>query len=176
MRACVDDGLGQEGFTYVLQSGAEGSVHVDSVLEYNEDPVYMRDLLLYNLTVEAQKHTTASPFTQAEIMRRAKTSASQIVRLLDASNRTKSVDQLLVLLGAMDCEVNSPCTRARATPRSAHPLDAVTERLPPRHARTSICHRKTSSRVWSFRSIPRTTPVPRDASARAAARGRACRP
>ncbi|MGV8083820.1 MAG: hypothetical protein AB2L09_09355 [Coriobacteriia bacterium] len=105
VRAYVDDELGQEGFTYVLRSGSEGSVHVESVLEYNEDPVYMRDLLLYNLTVEAQKCMAASPLTQAEIMRRARTSASQIARLLDTSNRTKSVDRLLVLLGAMDCAV-----------------------------------------------------------------------
>ena len=31
----VDEELGREGFTYVLESGREGSVHLDSVLEYN---------------------------------------------------------------------------------------------------------------------------------------------
>lgn len=105
-RVYVDAELGREGFTYVLRSGAEGSVHVDSVLEHNEDPGYLRDLLLYRLTVEAQKCMRASGLTQAEIVRRAKTSPSQMNRLLDVNNRSKSVDKLVVLLGAMDCEVD----------------------------------------------------------------------
>jgi hypothetical protein len=51
----VDRELGAEGFTYVLQSGREGTVHIEAVLEYNQDPDYLRDLLLYRLTLEAQK-------------------------------------------------------------------------------------------------------------------------
>ena len=50
----VDRELGGEAFTYVLESGREGTVHVDQVLEYNQDPRYLSDLLLYKLTVEAQ--------------------------------------------------------------------------------------------------------------------------
>jgi hypothetical protein len=38
----VDEELGREGLTYVLASGAQGSVHVEQVLEYNRDPCYMR--------------------------------------------------------------------------------------------------------------------------------------
>ncbi|MDZ4655005.1 MAG: hypothetical protein U1F44_03930 [Coriobacteriia bacterium] len=104
-RVYVDDELGREGFTYVLKSGAEGSMHVDSVLEYNEDPKYLRDMLLYNLTVEAQKCMKASRLSQNEVLRRSKTSASQLARLLDVSNKTKSLDKMVVLLGALDCEV-----------------------------------------------------------------------
>lgn len=101
----VDEELGREGFTYVLKSGAEGSVHIDSVLEYNEDPAYMRDLLLYRLTVEAQKCMEASHLSKREIIRRVGTSPAQLYRLLDATNKRKSVDSLLVLLAALDCEV-----------------------------------------------------------------------
>jgi len=128
-RVYADEELGREGFTYVLKSGAEGSVHIDSVLEYNEDPRYMRDLLLYNLTIEAQKCMKASPLSQREIMRRAGTSASQVTRLLDLGNRTKTVDKLVVLLGAMDCEVEltvrpagdrPPGFRAGHVDRAAH--------------------------------------------------------
>lgn len=122
-RAFVDEELGREGFTYVLKSGAEGSVHVDAILEHNEDPAYMRDLLLYNLTLQAQVCMEESPLSQAEIVRRAKTSPSQVARLLDASNKTKSVDKLVVLLGAMDCEVDftvRPATRS-AKPASKKP-------------------------------------------------------
>jgi len=51
----IDKEIGSEGFTYVLESGREGTIHVEQVLEYNEDPGYLRDLLLYKLTLEAQK-------------------------------------------------------------------------------------------------------------------------
>lgn len=105
VRVYVDDELGREGFTYSLKSGREGSAHSDDALEYNEDPAYMRDLLLYNLTVRAQECMESSPLSQREIMRRARTSASQVSRLLDVTNKSKSVDKLIVLLGAMDCEV-----------------------------------------------------------------------
>lgn len=114
VRVYVDDELGREGFTYVLRSGAEGSVHVDSVLEHNEDPAFMRDLLLYKLTLEAEKCMKASPLSKREITRRAGTSASQISRLLDVTNTSKSVDKLLVLLSAMDCEVEITVRPKRA--------------------------------------------------------------
>jgi hypothetical protein len=41
----VDNELGREAFTYVLDSGREGTVHLDYVLEYNENPRILRDLL-----------------------------------------------------------------------------------------------------------------------------------
>jgi hypothetical protein len=112
-RVYVDDELGREGFSYQLKSGGEGSVHVDSVLEYNEDPKYMRDLLLYNLTVEAQKCLRARRLPKNEVLRRTKTSASQLARLLDVTNRTKSLDKMVVLLGALDCEVELTVRPAR---------------------------------------------------------------
>lgn len=106
VRVWADEDFGREAFTYVLKSGAEGSVHVDAVLEYNEDPSYLRDLLLHRLTVTARECLEASPLSQREITRRARTSPAQIRRLLDVRNRTKSIDKLLVLLGAMDCQVD----------------------------------------------------------------------
>ena len=102
----VDKELGREGFTYVLESGKEGTVHVEQVLEYNQDPRYMRDALLYKLTLEAQKRIEASPLSKREIIRRLGTSATQLYRLLDQKNYRKSVDQLLSLLHVLDCDVD----------------------------------------------------------------------
>ena len=50
----LDEELGQEAFTYTLESGREETVHVDQVLDYNRDPAYLADLLLYKLTLEAE--------------------------------------------------------------------------------------------------------------------------
>jgi len=102
----VDKELGGEAFTYVLKSGDEGTVHIDHVLEYNEDPSYMRDLLLYRLTLEAGRRVEASLLSKREIIRRLGTSATQFYRLLDQTNYRKSVDQLLNLLHVLDCEVD----------------------------------------------------------------------
>ena len=105
-RVFVDREIGQEGFTYVLESGQTGTVHVEQVLEYNQDPNHMRDLLLYRLTLEAQKRMDASPLSKREIIRRLGTSAAQLYRLLDQTNYRKSVDQLLPLLQVLDCDVD----------------------------------------------------------------------
>lgn len=102
----VDKELGREAFTYVLDNGAEGTVHMDHVLEYNEDPNHLRDLLLYRLTVEARKRIESSPLSKREIIRRLGTSATQLYRILDPTNYRKSVDQLLYLLRVLDCEVD----------------------------------------------------------------------
>lgn len=102
----VDPEAGREAFTYVLQSGRSGTVHVDHVLDYNRDPTYLRGLLLYRLTLEAQKRIAESPLSKREIVRRLGTSAAQLYRLLDQTNDRKSVDQILALLQVLNCDVD----------------------------------------------------------------------
>ena len=104
--AFVDSDLGGEGFTYRIESGAEGAVHVEQVLEYNEDPGYLKDLFLYKLTLEALNRVKASPLSKREIIRRLGTSAAQFYRLLDPANCKKSASQLISLLYLLDCEVD----------------------------------------------------------------------
>ena len=105
-RVFVDPELGREAVTYVLRSGAEGSVHVDDVLDYNEDPAYMRDLLLHRLTVEAVKRIDKSGLSRREIARRLGTSPAQLYRLLDTANHRKTIDRMVALLRALDCSVD----------------------------------------------------------------------
>lgn len=102
----VDPEAGREAFTYVLHSGRSGTVHVEQVLEYNQDPSYLRDALLYRLTLEAQKRIPESRLSKREIMRRLGTSAAQLYRLLDQTNYRKSVDQVLALLQVLNCDVD----------------------------------------------------------------------
>jgi hypothetical protein len=101
----VDRELAAEGFAYVLKSGREGTVHVEDVLEYNQDPDHLRDLLLYRLTLEAQKRIAATRLAKREIIRRLGTSPTQLYRLLDQTNYRKSVDQMFRLLQVLDCDV-----------------------------------------------------------------------
>ena len=106
VRVYVDKELGNEAFTYELESGEEGTVHIDHVLEYNRDPRYMRDLLLYELTLAAQDRVESSSLSKREIIRRLGTSATQFYRLLDQTNYSKSIDQLVALLCILDCDVD----------------------------------------------------------------------
>ncbi|MCK4515729.1 MAG: helix-turn-helix domain-containing protein, partial [Spirochaetaceae bacterium] len=76
------------------------------VLEYNQDPNYLKDALLYQLTIEAQERVDASPLSKREIIRRLGTSATQFYRLMDQTNYRKSVGQLLSLLQILDCDVD----------------------------------------------------------------------
>ena len=103
--AYVDRELANEGFTYVLESGDEGSVHLDQVLEYNEDPTYLRDLLIYQLTAEAKQRAEESGLSRRELARRLKTSVPQLYRLLDTTNTRKSMNQLVSLLQILDCSI-----------------------------------------------------------------------
>ena len=105
-RIFVDKELGREAFTYILNSRQEGTVHIEQILAYNQDPDYLRDALLYKLTIEAQRRVEASPLSKREIVRRLRTSAAQLHRLLDQKNYRKSVDKLLSLLNVLGCDVD----------------------------------------------------------------------
>jgi hypothetical protein len=101
----VDRELGDEACTYVLASGDEGTVHIDHVLEYNQDPGYLRNMLLYRLTLEVQRRVEVVPLSKRELIRRLGTSATQFYRLLDQTNYKKSFGQLFSLLHVLDCDV-----------------------------------------------------------------------
>lgn len=102
----VDRELGREAFTYVLESGEEGSVHIEQVLEYNEDPKYLADLLTYKLSLEAQKCIEDSELSRRQMAKQLKTSVPQLYRLLDPSNTSKSMSQLVALLHILNCDVD----------------------------------------------------------------------
>ena len=104
--AWIDKDLGREGFSYRLQSGVEGTIHIDHVLEYNKDPDYLGEQLLYKLTLEAQRRVHDSPLSTREIIRRLGTSATQFYRLLDQTNYRKSVRQMVALFSILDCDVD----------------------------------------------------------------------
>jgi len=101
----VDPELAEQGFTYRLASGDEGSVLVDQVLEYNQDPAYLRNMLLYQLTLQAQRELERTSLSKREIIRRLRTSPAQFYRLIDQTNYSKSIDKVLSLLRVLGCNV-----------------------------------------------------------------------
>ena len=75
----IDKELAREAVTYVLESGDEGSVHIDHALEYNEDPSYLAELLIHKLTVEARRRAGRSGLSRRELARRLGTSVPPVV-------------------------------------------------------------------------------------------------
>lgn len=102
----VDKELANEAFTYRLESGGEGTLHIEQVLEYNEDPNYLADLLTYKLSLEAQKRIETSALSRRQVAKRLKTSVPQLYRLLDPANTRKSMHQLVALLHILNCDVD----------------------------------------------------------------------
>ncbi len=125
---CPDEELGGEGFVYRLEDGQEDTVHLDAVLEYSEDPAYLKDLLLHRLTVEARTAVDASGLSKRELTRALGTSATQLYRLLDPTNHTKSVGQLIALLHLLGRRVDvvvTPRSRPGRGSRQPHGKAAV---------------------------------------------------
>jgi hypothetical protein len=112
--AYVAKELGSEAVTYVLESGEEGSVHIDHALEYNEDPSYLAEVLIHQLTVEARGRADRSGLSRRELARRLSTSVPQLYRLLDPANTRKGLGQLIGLLHLLDCEVQLVVNPRRA--------------------------------------------------------------
>lgn len=110
----VDKELANEAFTYVLASGDEGSVHIEQILEYNEDPEYLADLLTYKLSLEAQRRIEKCELSRRQIAKRLKTSVPQLYRLLDPANTRKSMQQLVALLHILECDVDLVVTKRDA--------------------------------------------------------------
>jgi hypothetical protein len=134
-----DRELGNEGFTYQLRSGQEGSVHIDSVLEVNRDPKHMADLLMYKLSLAAKQRMDESGEPIRDVAAALGTSPPQIYRLIDPTNYTKSFNQLIRLLNYLDCDVNVEVTRSRSKRhRVANPsTTARSSRKPPAPAATA---------------------------------------
>lgn len=102
----VDNELAKERFTYQPKDGREGTIHIEQVLAYNRDPNYLTEILLYKLTVEAQKRLKKSDLSTREIIRRLGTSPAQFYRLMDQTNTTKSINKMVNLLQVLGCEVD----------------------------------------------------------------------
>jgi hypothetical protein len=114
-----DPDFGNEAFTYTLASGEEGTVHIDSVREVNREPRYMAELALYKLSLEAKHKMELSGMTARDVAKAIHTSPTQLYRLLDPTNYSKSFTQLLELLNYLGVNVEfsySPQVRVRKKP------------------------------------------------------------
>ncbi len=105
VRAWPDPETGRECFAFELDTGEEGGVHIDNVLLVNGDPGEIRKNELYKLTLAVEDALAESRVSKRALARLLGTSMSQISRLLDATNHSKSVEQMISLLRALGRDV-----------------------------------------------------------------------
>ncbi len=105
VRAFPDPEMGYEGFAFELDTGEIDGVHVDNVLLVNGDPRAVRENTLHNLIAASLDAPAESGVSKRSLARRLGTSMSQLARLLDPTNRTKSIEQMMSLLRALGRDV-----------------------------------------------------------------------
>ena len=101
----VDSEAANEAITYNYKSGRKNTLHIDEVLHFYEDKSYIREQMLYDLTLKAQELLASSAITKRELARQLKTSPIQLYRLLDQTYYGKTIDQMIRLLAALNCQV-----------------------------------------------------------------------
>jgi predicted XRE-type DNA-binding protein len=106
----VDKELGRDAITYRLESGREGSVHIEQVLEFHKDPKYLSGILTYKLTIEVLNRIEESGLSRRRIAKQLGTSVPQLYRLLDPTNTKKSLNQMVSLLHVLNCDVDVSVT------------------------------------------------------------------
>lgn len=97
----IDHELGSEAITLININGDEESIHIDNFLEQSSDPDFFRNLLLYNLTVELGNIVERENTIKSHISKVLCTSTTQIYRILDTKNYTKTIDQVIKFLAAL---------------------------------------------------------------------------
>lgn len=101
----ADSEIGHTGFTYRLASEQEDTILLDQVLEYAKDPEYLRQAMLFKMTMQAQERIKKLGVSKREIIRRMGVTPTQFYRLMDQKNTRKTIDQMVRLLNALDCSV-----------------------------------------------------------------------
>ena len=102
----IDEETGNETFTFVLESGKEGLVHAEQLLDYHLDPEYMARMLTHRLSVEAKSRMEESRLSCHEAAKRLDIPLSQLRRLVDTADTDKPIEQLIALLYALRCDVD----------------------------------------------------------------------
>ncbi len=119
-----DPETGNQAFTYRLASGADDTIHIDAVLDVNGDPEYLQQLLLHRLTIEVRDALRERGIGVRAAARRLNTSPTQIYRLLDPTQTSKSLGQLLALLAMTGRSVDF-VVRARERSSERHASSRV---------------------------------------------------
>ena len=97
-----DKEVGHHSFYFVLENGKKDYVPFDQPLYISNNPDYMRQELMFELTMKIQYMIENAGISKRELARSLKTSVTQINRLLDQTNYNKDLSRLIQIAALLN--------------------------------------------------------------------------
>lgn len=104
VEAAPDKESGCHSFCFVLENGKEEFVPFDQPLHIVQNPEYVKEQTLYEVTKQLNEFLKKSNVSKRELARRLGTSLSQLARLLDTKNNKKELSRLIELAAMLNYE------------------------------------------------------------------------
>jgi hypothetical protein len=102
--AAPDSEVGDHSFYFVLESGKKDYVPYDQPLHIVQNPEYMKQQTLYEMTKAINEFIRKGKVSKRELARRLGTSMSQLTRLLDTTNYKKELSRLIEIAAMLNYE------------------------------------------------------------------------
>ena len=99
-----DAETGGHSFYFVLENGKKDYVPFDQPLHIAQNPEYVREQTLYEVTKQLNEFIKKAEVSKRELARRLGTSLSQLSRLLDTTNYNKELSRLIELASILNYE------------------------------------------------------------------------
>lgn len=107
-----DPEVGNHSFYFVLSDGKKNYVPYDQPLHIVQNPEYVREQTLYEITKQLNRFIQSAKVPKRELARRLGTSLSQLARLLDTTNYNKELSRLIELAAMLNYEFKWKFSRA----------------------------------------------------------------
>ncbi|MBI2981330.1 MAG: hypothetical protein HYY44_03370 [Deltaproteobacteria bacterium] len=104
LESSPDNETGQHSFYFVLDSGKKEFVPYDQPLHIVQNPEYVKQYTLYEVTKQINEFIKRGNVSKRELARRLGTSLSQLSRLLDTTNYKKELSRLIELAAMLNYE------------------------------------------------------------------------
>ena len=102
--AAPDSEVGDHSFYFVLESGKKDYVPYDQPLHIAQNPEYLKQQTLYEMTKAINEFIRKEKVPKRELARRLDTSMSQLSRLLDTTNYKKELSRLIEIAAMLNYE------------------------------------------------------------------------
>lgn len=104
IEAGPDPESGGHSFYFVTESGKRNYVPFDQPLHIVQNPSYLKEQTLYQITKRINEFIKVEGVSKRELARRLNTSLSQLSRLLDTTNYRKELGRLIEIAAILNYE------------------------------------------------------------------------
>ena len=105
LEAAPDTEVGAHSFYFLTESGIKDYVPADQPLHIVQNPEYVKQQALYEMTKKINEFIKIEKISKRELARRLKTSMAQLLRLLDTTNYKKEFSRHIEIASILNYEV-----------------------------------------------------------------------